>query len=48
MEIKVNGYRVIVECDNFGWLGDVDSIGKFRAATLPDLIDLIKLTTERI
>ena len=48
MEIKVNGYRVIVECGTFGWDGFVSDIGKFRAATLSDLIELIKLTTERI
>ena len=48
MEITVNGSIVYVEVSDFGWVGVVHSIGTFQAATLRDLIDLIRLILERM
>lgn len=48
MEITVLGSCVYVEVSDFGWIGVVHSVGSFQAATLGELIDLIKLTVERI
>ena len=48
MDITVRGNVVHVEVSDFGWVGVVHSIGSFQAATLKDLIDLIKLVLERM
>ena len=48
MEITVSGKTVYVEVSDYGWIGKVNRIGSFQAVTLNDLIDLIKLTLERI
>ena len=48
MDITIRGNVVHVELSDFGWVGVVHSIGSFQAATLKDLIDLIKLVLERI
>ena len=48
MEISVSGLSVYVEVSDFGWIGVVENIGNFQAATLGELVDLIKLTVERI
>lgn len=47
MEITVLGTAVYVELFDFGWVGVVHSVGSFQAATLGDLIDLIKLVLNR-
>lgn len=47
MEIRVLGSVVYVELSDFGWVGVVHSVGSFQAATLGDLIDLIKLVLSR-
>lgn len=48
MDITVRGNVVHFEVSDFGWIGVVHSIGSFQAATLKDLIDLIKLVLERM
>lgn len=48
MEFTVSGRTVYVELSDFGWVGKVNRVGSFQAATLGDLLDLIKLTLERI
>lgn len=48
MEITVSERTVYVELSEFGWTGAVNRVGNFQAATLGDLIDLIKITLERI
>lgn len=48
MEFIVSGKTVYVELSDYSWIGQVKDVGNFSAATLGDLIDLIKLTLERI
>lgn len=47
MEITVCGTVAYVELSEYGWVGVVHSIGSFQAATLADLIDLIKLVLSK-
>lgn len=47
MEITVCGTVAYVELSEYGWVGVVQSIGSFQAATLADLIDLIKLVLSK-
>lgn len=48
MDITVRGNVVHIELGEFGWVGVIHSIGSFQAATLKDLIDLIKHVLERM
>lgn len=48
MDITIHGTVVHIDVSDFGWVGVVHSIGSFQAATLKDLIDLIKLVLERM
>ena len=48
MEITVLDSYVYVEVSDCGWIGVVYAVVSFQAATLGELIDLIKLTLERI
>lgn len=51
MDIELGEFMDItvhIELGEFGWVGVIHSIGSFQAATLKDLIDLIKLVLERM